>query len=129
FEISRTQLANYEDIATCPSCSLMVRVVYDPLDFEDDADDDDRVLYAESESDSQTNSDDVSSADNAKDEKSTLDGKTLAEAVDKLNLSEHAPEEIRETDATEKASHLLLWLAHNAPSHIAVIIWNLLATF
>ncbi|KAG8750701.1 Diphthamide biosynthesis protein 3 [Serendipita sp. 396] len=35
FEISRSQLANYEDIATCPSCSLVIRVVYDPLDFED----------------------------------------------------------------------------------------------
>jgi len=38
FEISRAQLGNYEDIATCPSCSLIIRVVYDPLDFEDDAD-------------------------------------------------------------------------------------------
>ncbi|ESK97400.1 diphthamide biosynthesis protein 3 [Moniliophthora roreri MCA 2997] len=35
FEISRKQLANYEDIATCPSCSLIIRVIYDPLDFED----------------------------------------------------------------------------------------------
>ena len=31
FEISRKQLANYEDIATCPSCSLIIRVVYDPV--------------------------------------------------------------------------------------------------
>ena len=31
FEISRAQLANYEDIATCPSCSLIIRVVYDPV--------------------------------------------------------------------------------------------------
>ncbi len=30
FEISRKQLANCEDIATCPSCSLIVRVIYDP---------------------------------------------------------------------------------------------------
>ncbi|KAK0218670.1 zf-CSL-domain-containing protein [Armillaria fumosa] len=35
FEISRQQLANYEDIATCPSCSLIIRVIYDPLDYED----------------------------------------------------------------------------------------------
>ncbi|PCH34856.1 zf-CSL-domain-containing protein [Wolfiporia cocos MD-104 SS10] len=41
FEISRKQLANYEDIATCPSCSLVIRVVYDPLDYEDEPDDDD----------------------------------------------------------------------------------------
>jgi len=31
FEISRKQLANYEDIATCPSCSLIIRVIYDPV--------------------------------------------------------------------------------------------------
>ncbi|KIM44165.1 hypothetical protein M413DRAFT_67864 [Hebeloma cylindrosporum] len=31
FEISRSQLANYEDIATCPSCSLIIRVIYDPV--------------------------------------------------------------------------------------------------
>lgn len=36
FEISKAQLKNYEDIATCPSCSLIIRVVYDPLDFEDE---------------------------------------------------------------------------------------------
>jgi diphthamide biosynthesis protein 3 len=31
FEITRKQLANYEDIATCPSCSLIIRVIYDPV--------------------------------------------------------------------------------------------------
>jgi diphthamide biosynthesis protein 3 len=31
FEISRRQLAACEDIATCPSCSLIIRVVYDPV--------------------------------------------------------------------------------------------------
>jgi len=36
FEISRQQLANYEDVATCPSCSLIIRVIYDPLDYQDD---------------------------------------------------------------------------------------------
>ncbi|KAB5589681.1 Diphthamide biosynthesis protein [Ceratobasidium theobromae] len=41
FEISREQLANYEDIATCPSCSLIIRVIYDPLDFEDEEPDED----------------------------------------------------------------------------------------
>lgn len=35
FEISRAQLARGEDTATCPSCSLIVRVVYDLMDFED----------------------------------------------------------------------------------------------
>src|SRR5260221_9749202 len=31
FEISRKQLADYEDVATCPSCSLIIRVIYDPV--------------------------------------------------------------------------------------------------
>jgi diphthamide biosynthesis protein 3 len=31
FEISKGQLKNYEDIATCPSCSLIIRVIYDPV--------------------------------------------------------------------------------------------------
>jgi hypothetical protein len=31
FEISREQLRDYEDIATCPSCSLIIRVIYDPI--------------------------------------------------------------------------------------------------
>ncbi|EFP86304.1 Diphthamide biosynthesis protein 3 [Puccinia graminis f. sp. tritici] len=35
FEISKSQLAKGVEIATCPSCSLIVRVVYDMLDFED----------------------------------------------------------------------------------------------
>jgi len=39
FEISRQQLRNYEDIAICPSCSLIIRVVYDPLDYEDEESD------------------------------------------------------------------------------------------
>ncbi|CAG8620022.1 17844_t:CDS:2 [Funneliformis caledonium] len=29
-------LMDGEDIARCPSCSLMVRVIYDPDDFQDD---------------------------------------------------------------------------------------------
>jgi diphthamide biosynthesis protein 3 len=31
FEISRSQLRDCEDIATCPSCSLIIRVIYDPV--------------------------------------------------------------------------------------------------
>ena len=33
FEISKKQLKNCEDVATCPSCSLIIRVVYDPVSF------------------------------------------------------------------------------------------------
>jgi diphthamide biosynthesis protein 3 len=29
FEISKSQLRDGEDIATCPSCSLIVRVIYE----------------------------------------------------------------------------------------------------
>ncbi|KZO97301.1 zf-CSL-domain-containing protein, partial [Calocera viscosa TUFC12733] len=29
FEITRKQLANGEDVATCPSCSLIIRVIFD----------------------------------------------------------------------------------------------------
>jgi diphthamide biosynthesis protein 3 len=29
FEITKSQLRNGEEIATCPSCSLIVRVIYD----------------------------------------------------------------------------------------------------
>ncbi|KAF8975721.1 hypothetical protein BDQ17DRAFT_1551375 [Cyathus striatus] len=39
-EESALQLKNYEDIATCPSCSLIIRVIYDPLDYEDDSSED-----------------------------------------------------------------------------------------
>ncbi|KAL6306513.1 hypothetical protein BKA93DRAFT_729221 [Sparassis latifolia] len=59
FEISRKQLANYEDIAICPSCSLIIRVVYDPLDFEDEPSDDDEDAPASEQSDdSEEQSDD-----------------------------------------------------------------------
>ncbi|GBE86069.1 zf-CSL-domain-containing protein [Sparassis crispa] len=58
FEISRKQLANYEDIAICPSCSLIIRVVYDPLDFEDEpSDDDEDALASEQSDDSEEQSD------------------------------------------------------------------------
>ncbi|GAC73007.1 uncharacterized conserved protein [Moesziomyces antarcticus T-34] len=39
FEITRQQLKDAEDVARCPSCSLIIRVVFDPIDFEDDDDD------------------------------------------------------------------------------------------
>ncbi|OXH60119.1 diphthamide biosynthesis protein 3 [Cryptococcus neoformans] len=35
FEISKGQLRDGEEIAICPSCSLIVRVIYDYLDWED----------------------------------------------------------------------------------------------
>ncbi|XP_065884386.1 diphthamide biosynthesis protein 3-like [Dysidea avara] len=33
FEITKSQLEDGEEVATCPSCSLIVKVIYDPEDF------------------------------------------------------------------------------------------------
>jgi len=33
FAITKDELENGEDVATCPSCSLIVRVIYDLEDF------------------------------------------------------------------------------------------------
>lgn len=38
FQITPTDLRAGEDIAHCPSCTLLVRVIYDPDDFDDDSD-------------------------------------------------------------------------------------------
>ncbi|RIB21940.1 hypothetical protein C2G38_2014578 [Gigaspora rosea] len=35
FEITMDDLIDGEEIARCPSCSLMVRVIYDPDDFQE----------------------------------------------------------------------------------------------
>ena len=34
FAITKDELENGEDVATCPSCSLIVRVIYDLVSFE-----------------------------------------------------------------------------------------------
>ncbi|KAJ3302201.1 Diphthamide biosynthesis protein 3 [Kappamyces sp. JEL0829] len=36
FQITREELAQGDEIAHCPSCSLILRVIYDPEDFADD---------------------------------------------------------------------------------------------
>ncbi|KAG5352013.1 hypothetical protein E4T56_gene11731 [Termitomyces sp. T112] len=75
FEISRKQLANYEDIATCPSCSLIIRVVYDPLDFEDDEDEEDEAANSEEDETAESEDD---------------DDQAFEDAMDKLTISEDA---------------------------------------
>lgn len=35
FQITMEELRAGEDIAHCPSCSLYIRVIYDPEDFQD----------------------------------------------------------------------------------------------
>jgi len=89
FEISRKQLANGEDIATCPSCSLVIRIIYDyvrllytffyandtnamQLDFEGEGED-------EEEEDEEEEEADESEDDDSADEK-------FEDAVDSLNV-------------------------------------------
>lgn len=44
FEISLADLKNGEtDVAVCPSCSLMVRVVFEPEDLEEDEDEEEEA--------------------------------------------------------------------------------------
>jgi len=35
FEITKEDLSNGEDVATCPSCSLLLKVIYDTDQFQD----------------------------------------------------------------------------------------------
>jgi len=74
FEISRKQLTDYEDIATCPSCSLIIRVIYDPLDFEDEPPDDAEEEEGSEEDETETESDE--------------DDHHFEDALDKLTLNE-----------------------------------------
>ncbi|KAJ3145940.1 Diphthamide biosynthesis protein 3 [Geranomyces variabilis] len=39
FEITEEDLKDGEEIARCPSCSLIIRVIYDPDDFGEGSDD------------------------------------------------------------------------------------------
>jgi len=34
FEITRPQLAEGYDVGQCPSCSLLIRIIFDQMDFE-----------------------------------------------------------------------------------------------
>ncbi|KJA16057.1 hypothetical protein HYPSUDRAFT_71660 [Hypholoma sublateritium FD-334 SS-4] len=79
FEISRRQLADCEDIATCPSCSLVIRVIYDPLEFEDEPPDEDSSGEG-NEEDEQEESD--SNSDHFED------------ALEKLTITDDAPRTI-----------------------------------
>ncbi|KZP06705.1 zf-CSL-domain-containing protein [Athelia psychrophila] len=74
FEISRGQLANYEDVATCPSCSLIIRVIFDPLDFEDEEPEEEDESQSEEE-------------DNSKSDESGSEGDNFEDAMEKLDIS------------------------------------------
>lgn len=43
FEISKEDLINGEEVATCPSCSLVVRVIYDADMFKAEDDDESQL--------------------------------------------------------------------------------------
>ncbi|KAI0922359.1 Diphthamide biosynthesis protein 3 [Taiwanofungus camphoratus] len=78
FEISRKQLANYEDIATCPSCSLVIRVIYDPLDFEDEpSDDEDEGAQASEDSEESEEEDSID--------------EQFEDALDRLTIADEQP--------------------------------------
>ncbi|PPQ91532.1 hypothetical protein CVT25_008799 [Psilocybe cyanescens] len=76
FEISRRQLADYEDIATCPSCSLVIRVIFDPLDFEDEPPDDEGSGEEEEEEEEEENS---------------SDDDNFEDALEKLTIADETP--------------------------------------
>ncbi|XP_006816531.1 diphthamide biosynthesis protein 3-like [Saccoglossus kowalevskii] len=46
FEITKEDLQNGEDVATCPSCSLIIKVIYDIDDF---ANEDEEVIPSKRE--------------------------------------------------------------------------------
>ncbi|KAL1411403.1 Diphthamide biosynthesis protein 3 [Vanrija albida] len=86
FEISKAQLRDGEEIATCPSCSLIVRVVYDYMDYEDyeTTDDEDGE---ESDHETPTTSTSPSPAPNAQ----TTAAVSEAEAPADAKVAQHDP--------------------------------------
>ncbi|KAI9276176.1 hypothetical protein BY458DRAFT_506589 [Sporodiniella umbellata] len=49
FEISVDDLRSGDDVARCPSCSLIIRIIYDPDDFADEEDEEETTFVATSE--------------------------------------------------------------------------------
>ncbi|KAJ2746480.1 Diphthamide biosynthesis protein 3 [Coemansia sp. BCRC 34301] len=43
FQITLADLKDGEDVARCPSCSLLIRVIYDPDDFMSDEDEEEEI--------------------------------------------------------------------------------------
>jgi diphthamide biosynthesis protein 3 len=76
FEITKAQLRDCEDIAICPSCSLVIRVIFDPLDYEDYEDSD--------EEDAEEGSEEEDSEDESDDDA------TFEDALENLSIADHA---------------------------------------
>ncbi|KAI9140643.1 hypothetical protein BKA69DRAFT_1079022 [Paraphysoderma sedebokerense] len=45
FQITENELFDGEEVARCPSCSLIIRVIYDPDDFRRDDDESNTVTF------------------------------------------------------------------------------------
>jgi len=88
FEISRAQLAECEDIATCPSCSLIIRVIYDPLDYEDYEPSEDEGDAASSVEDSEPAEEDDSTQKNTPAKPFTDFTNDIINAVRSLNITD-----------------------------------------
>ncbi|KIO23121.1 hypothetical protein M407DRAFT_112993 [Tulasnella calospora MUT 4182] len=105
FEISKAQLRNYEDIATCPSCSLIIRVVYDPLDFEDEEEEEDEEEQGSieeensSESASDQEKDVVAAMKNLSVAPDVTEGGRVKEVEDDVGGEGHSKENAKAADA------------------------------
>lgn len=43
--VLKDDLRDGDDVARCPSCSLIIRVIYDPDEFADEEDEDEETTY------------------------------------------------------------------------------------
>ncbi|KAH6566083.1 hypothetical protein BASA50_011049 [Batrachochytrium salamandrivorans] len=43
FQITKADLVAGDEVAHCPSCSLIIRIIFDPDDFQDDDDEGETV--------------------------------------------------------------------------------------
>ncbi|KAI0654279.1 hypothetical protein C8Q70DRAFT_925969 [Cubamyces menziesii] len=95
FEISKKQLKNYEDIATCPSCSLVIRVIYDPLDFEDEpSDDEDEGASSEVEESDSSDEEESAPSKEVRDNGDDSDNDVFEDALEHLTIADEQPRAI-----------------------------------
>ncbi|CAL8115057.1 unnamed protein product [Orchesella dallaii] len=44
FQITKEELLGGEDVATCPSCSLLLKVIYDPDQFQEESNEEQIII-------------------------------------------------------------------------------------
>ncbi|WVF71316.1 diphthamide biosynthesis protein 3 [Kwoniella sp. CBS 6097] len=93
FEISKGQLRDGEEIAICPSCSLIVRVIYDYLDWED---------YVTSDEEEDDEGDDVDTPETEQGEGTGEDVKREGDHGDQEQRDEGEQDKPREEDTERK---------------------------